>query len=96
MICSRYEPEADFSEVIGERLATEQQIDVELFPEEDDHGEIGPEVPDSLTAILLTPESQAHRVAHNRTAVLHRYSLQALCESIEDVVARLDRQVVSA
>lgn len=91
IICSRYQPHSVFGEVVGERLDAEDRIDFELLPEPT--ADLTDELLDRVTAILLDPDSQADRIAHNRSAVLHRYSLEALQESLEQVVTRLESTV---
>ncbi|MFW2334510.1 glycosyltransferase [Ilumatobacter sp.] len=90
IICSRYEPDAVFGEVVGERLPDEDRVDFELFPDETSPGAVDGELMERVTTVLLDPSSQAERIRHNREAVLHRYSMTALRASIEDVLARLD------
>ncbi len=93
IICSRYEPHAVFGEVVGEHLADHDRVDFELYPEEVAPDEIDGDLLDRVTEMLLEPGSQADRIAHNREAVLNRYSLEALQETIESVLVRLESTV---
>jgi glycosyltransferase involved in cell wall biosynthesis len=95
IICSRYEPNAVFAEVVGERLSDGDHLAYELYPEEASTHDIDGELLDRVSRILLDPASQAERIAHNREAVLHRFSFDALQASIESVVARLESTVRS-
>ena len=88
IICSRYEPDAVFSEVIGEQYG-EDRIHFEQFPEDD----IGDDTLDRLTELLLDPDAQVDVVDHNREAVQHRYSLDALQQSLDDILSALERTV---
>ena len=90
IVCSRYQPDAVFDEVVGEQLPEDDRVDFELFPDETDPGAVGSDLLERVTEILLEPASQAGRLAHNRAAVLHRYSMTALRESLERVLDGLD------
>jgi glycosyltransferase involved in cell wall biosynthesis len=89
IICSRYEPEAVFAEVVGEHLEHEEQVDYEVFPD----NEFGGDLLDRITRLLLDPATQAARIIHNRAAVEQRYSLEALQESLDHVLAWLESTV---
>ena len=92
IVCSQYDPPAVFSEVVGLGLPSDQWILHEEFPE----GEFSDDLLAAITSILLDPESQRERIAHNRTAVRGRYSLDALRESFEEILDRLDTAVSSS
>ncbi len=87
IICSRYEPHVVFDEVVGERLPDQDHIEFEFYPEEMSPEEIDADLLDRITEILLEPASQAERIEHNRVAVRHRFSFDALQASIESVLA---------
>ena len=89
IVCSRYEPHAVFSEVVGLHLEAGEHIQFEEFPE----GEFSDELLDRLTAILFDPASEDDRIEHNRDVVRRRYSLDALRESLRQVLDRLERTV---
>ena len=74
IVCSRYRPEAVFAGVVGEHLDQELRIQYTLFPE----GEFNASTLQEVTDIIFFPECMAERMAHNRAAVVKRYSLQAL------------------
>ena len=88
IICSRYEPDAVFSEVVGEQHG-EDRVHFEQFPED----EIGTDTLDRVTELLLDPSAQRNVVAHNRDAVTHRYSLDALQQTLDDILSELERTV---
>ena len=88
IICSRYEPDAVFSEVVGEQYG-DDRVHFEQFPED----EIGVDTLDRVTELLLDPSARRKVVAHNREAVLHRYSLGALQHTLEDILSELERTV---
>ncbi len=89
IVCSRYQPAAVFAEVVGEHLDPMARVEYELFPEE----EPDDDMLDRLTRLLLDPSTRAERIAHNRAAVEHRYSLEALQESLAAVLDRLESTV---
>jgi hypothetical protein len=86
IICSRYQPEDVFSAVVGEHLPPEEQIQYDLFPEE----RIGKALLETVTNMLLRPETLAERVAHNRRAVRKRYSMDAVTNSFRRYIERLE------
>ena len=88
IICSRYEPDMVFSEVVGEQLG-EDRLDFEQFPE----GDIGTETLDRVSELLLDPNARREVVEHNREAVAHRYSLGALQHTLDDILSELERTV---
>ncbi len=87
LVCSEYEPRAVFEEVVGMGRPSEQVILYEEFPD----GAFPEDLLASLTSALLDPESQSERKAHNRKAVLARYSLDSLTDTFRQIVDRLDR-----
>jgi len=89
IICSRYEPDAVFSEVVGEHLDPIDRVEYEVFPE----AEPGDDLLDHVTELLFNSATRAERAAHNRAAVEHRYSLVALQESLHAVLDRLESTV---
>jgi glycosyltransferase involved in cell wall biosynthesis len=88
IICSRYQPDAVFSEVVGEQYGDDCVL-YEEFPE----GDIADDVLDQLTDLLLDPNARADVVAHNRVAVKHRYSLAALQATLDEILSELERTV---
>ena len=89
IVCSRYEPHAVFSEVVGLHLDADERIQFEDFPD----GAFSDELLDGLTAILLDPASQDERIEHNRNVATRRYSLEVLQDSLNQVLQRLERTV---
>ena len=89
LVCSEYEPRSVFEEVIGMGLPPEQVIQYEKFPT----GAFPDDLLARLTAALLEPETQNERKAHNRAAVLSRYSLDSLTATFRTILARLERAV---
>lgn len=92
IVCTRYEPDAVFSEVVGEHLG-DDAVSFVPFPDDDIDADRDAGLLDQLTELLLQPSSRAETVAHNRAAVEHRYSLDALRASLEEVLNRLERTV---
>ena len=88
IICSRYEPDAVFAEVVGEQFE-EDRVLFEQFPE----GDISDDTLDRLTDLLLDPDARVDVAAHNREAVKHRYSLDALQQTLDDILSELERTV---
>ena len=88
IICSRYEPHAVFSEVIGEQHGADR-IRFEQFPED----VIGVDTLDRLTELLLDPSARVDDVEHNRKAVERRYSFAALQQSLDEILDALERTV---
>jgi glycosyltransferase involved in cell wall biosynthesis len=70
IICSRYQPNEVFDDVVGAGLAEELRIRYTLFPEENFKHEFLNEVAN----LLLHPETRYKRIKHNREAVEARYS----------------------
>ncbi len=91
IVCSHYDPPAVFAEVVGMHLPAEDQILYEDFPD----GEIPVRLLDRVTSILLEPEGEAERIAHNREAARRRYSLDVLQESLAQVIEHLEPTVRS-
>ncbi|MHC4667553.1 MAG: glycosyltransferase, partial [Planctomycetota bacterium] len=86
IVCSRYEPERVYAEVVGEHLPEPERIRVAEFPED----EFGTELLDAVTSLLLRPEQSAERTRHNREAVRARYALDGLERSFAQYLKRLD------
>ena len=70
IICSRYNPQEVFAEVVGEGLPDMQRILYTLFPE----GKFSESFLDEASRLLLKPGSNRARARHNRAAVRSRYS----------------------
>jgi glycosyltransferase involved in cell wall biosynthesis len=84
IICSRYQPEEVFAEVIGEDLPEAFQIRYLLFPEGDFLEPFLAEV----TELLTRPESWAKWREHNRHAVRDRFSVAALSMALKQILDR--------
>ena len=85
IICSRYQPEQVFAEVVGEELPEDQQILYTLFPE----GDFDSSFLDEVAGILLYPDKSQPRRIHNQKAVRMRYSTDALKTKFELLLDRL-------
>ena len=89
IICSRYEPDAVFAEVVGEHLDPVDRVEYELFPD----AAPSEELLDRVTQLLLDAATRTERATHNRAAVEHRYSLVALQASLDAILDRLESTV---
>ena len=87
LVCSEYEPLSVFEEVVGMDLEPGQTIKYDIFPTS---RRFPDELLDSVTAALLDPGSLQQRIDHNREAVRHRYSRQALADGFGQVLDGLD------
>jgi glycosyltransferase involved in cell wall biosynthesis len=85
IICSRYNPEKVFADVVGEHLPEEQQIQYIQFPE----GEFSDLFLEEVANLLLKPETNRSRIEHNKTAVRSRYSFDVLEETFRDLLDKL-------
>jgi len=85
IICSRYQPEEVFAEVVGEHLPPERQIQYTLFPEDG----YSDEMLQKVTDLLFSPESFEARFEHNRAAVSGRYGMQALQSTFQRLLDQL-------
>jgi glycosyltransferase involved in cell wall biosynthesis len=85
IVASEYDPPAVFAAVVGLDLPPEQQIRYVDFPD----GKFSDETLAKITTMLLNPKRHSEMVAHNRKAVLERYSLEALQDSFEEIVGQL-------
>lgn len=84
IICSRYQPEEVFADVIGEDLPHELQIHYQLFPEDAFSEAFLKEVADLLTH----PEAWTKWREHNRQAIRLRYSEAALSAAFQRLLDR--------
>ena len=84
IICSRYQPEEVFADVIGEDLPEELRIRYVLFPE----GEFSEEFLNEVTDLLTHPEAWAKWREHNRQAIRLRYSEAALSVAFKRLLDR--------
>ncbi len=84
IICSRYEPEEVFADVIGEDLPEELRIHYLLFPEDTFSDEFLAEV----TNLLTHPEVWTKWRQHNRLAIRIRYSEDSLSASFRRLLIR--------
>jgi glycosyltransferase involved in cell wall biosynthesis len=82
IICSRYQPEEVFADVVGEDLAEELRIRYLLFPE----GELTEDFLEKIADILLRPEQLANWRKHNRQVIRMRYSEAALRTSFQSLL----------
>jgi glycosyltransferase involved in cell wall biosynthesis len=87
IICSRYHPQQVFSEVVGEHLDPDSQIDYIEFPEGDFPGSFLKK----LTELLIEP-GQRKKTEHNRGAVKERYGSGRMEKTFNDLFLRLENQ----
>lgn len=93
LVCSEYEPQSVFEEVVGMDLEPAQTIGYDVFPT----GRRFPdELLDAVTSALLDPGSLRDRIVHNQEAVRHRYSHDSLAASFSDVLDGLDRVMAAS
>jgi glycosyltransferase involved in cell wall biosynthesis len=84
IVCSRYYPEEVFSEVVGEHLSEDKQIQYILFPEDD----FSDNMLKTVTSVLLNPEDPKilAMIKHNKNAVYERYGMGGLIHTFEEVI----------
>ena len=87
LVCSEYEPRAVFADVVGMSLDPQHVIHYDEFPD----GEFSEDLLATVTSTLLDPSSMTDRILHNRQAVRHRYSLDTLTTTFDEILAGLDR-----
>lgn len=79
IICSRYQPEEVFADVIGEDLPEELRIHYHLFPED----EFSQEFLNGVTTLLTNPEVWMKSREHNRRVIRSRFSVAALSTALQ-------------
>ena len=84
IICSRYQPEEVFADVVGEDLPSALRIHYLLFPEDHFSEEFLAEVADLLTQ----PELWTKWREHNRRSIRSRYSVAALSAAFQHLLDR--------
>ena len=88
IVCSRYYPEEVFSEVVGEHLPEEKQIQYILFPEKN--------FPDDMlkmiTDVIFNPELDyiTNMINHNKKAVYERYGMGGLINTFNEVMTSFE------
>ncbi len=85
IICSRYQPEEIFADVVGEHLPDKQQIWTIPFPE----GNFTESFLDEVTEIVLFPEKRRKRMEHNKKAAHLRYSVDLMKETFQELLLEL-------
>jgi len=85
LICSMYEPEEVFADVVGEGLPEELRIRYTLFPEED----FSQSFLDDVTRLLLHPGDIQERLDHNYLAVRSRYRTEAMTRAFDALMRTL-------
>jgi glycosyltransferase involved in cell wall biosynthesis len=85
ILCSRYNPQEVFAEVVGENLPEDEQIQYTLFPE----GNFSDKFLNEVSQLLLHPEIHKGRIKHNKDAVRSRYSVAALRGTFENLLDTL-------
>ncbi len=79
IICSRYQPEEVFADVIGEDLPEELRIHYQLFPED----KFSEEFLNGVAALLTNPEVWTKSREHNRQVIRSRFSVAALSAAFQ-------------
>jgi glycosyltransferase involved in cell wall biosynthesis len=74
IVCSRYQPEETFADVVGEGLSKDQQINYIQFPEND----FSQSFLDKVSKLLLNPEGWNQNKKHNIRVVRQRYGSEAM------------------
>jgi glycosyltransferase involved in cell wall biosynthesis len=85
IICSQYQPEEIFANVVGEDLPKDQQIYYIPFPEEN----FSESFLDKITRLLLNPEKWKQNKKHNISAVRQRYSSNVVKENFQKYLDKL-------
>jgi glycosyltransferase involved in cell wall biosynthesis len=85
IICSQYQPEEIFANVVGEDLPKDQQIYYIPFPEEN----FSESFLDKVTRLLLNPEKWKQNKQHNISAVRQRYSSNVMKENFQKYLDEL-------
>ncbi len=85
IICSHYEPEEIFNDVVGKGLPEEQQILYTRFPEED----FSESFLDEVSELLFFPENNIHRIEHNKNATRMRYGSKNMNETFSKYLNEL-------
>jgi hypothetical protein len=89
IFCRRYDPEAVYSEVIGEHLGEKDRLRVYEFRGK----KISKRMVDQLIERVFFPHNFAGETLHNMRIVQQRYSMDALEEDIGRIVKKLHRQL---
>jgi glycosyltransferase involved in cell wall biosynthesis len=84
IICSRYQPEEVFADVVGEDLPEALRIRYILFPEDD----FSDAFLDEVTDLLTHSEEWAKWRQHNRRVIRLRYSEQAMSAAFQRLLDR--------
>ncbi len=84
----RFDPEAVFSEVVGEHLAQDERLEVIAF-----RNRITPGLITSVKEHLLHPLRFGAANAHNRQVVEDRYAMESLANDFENCLRQLHRQL---
>jgi Phosphodiester glycosidase/Glycosyl transferases group 1 len=85
IFCRRYFPKNVYSEVIGEHLDEKDRLKVIEY----DGKQIKSKQLKAIIERVFFPHKFSDEIAHNRCAVIKRYSLQALENNIRDIIFRL-------
>ena len=82
VVCSHYQPEQTFNEVIGEHLPPGLKIHYIPFPEQP----FSLSLLNEIKTLLLHPEKYSAHARHNRQAVSTRYNSNALQSNFNDAI----------
>ena len=92
IFCRRYEPEAVYSEVIGEHLGEKERLHVYEFRGK----KISKSIVSQIIERVFFPHKFAEETLHNMRIVQQRYSLEALEENINRIIKKLHAQLQPA
>ncbi len=82
IICSRYEPNEVYSELIGEHLEQAQRLKVFELPE----GPIQNDFLEKLSSVLIDMQQYDETASHNRDVVKKRFSTTSLVKNFEEAL----------
>ncbi len=89
IFCCRYEPEAVYSEVVGEHLGEDDRLRVQEFRGK----KISKRIVSDIIERVFFPHKYAEDTRHNIRTVQKRYSLEALSRNISSIVQKLHAQL---
>lgn len=89
IICSRYQPQQVFDDVVGKGLPKDLQLNYLLFPK----GKFDSKFLSTAADLFLKSETYKDNVIHNQHAVRLRYSREAFQKKFEQILERLKETV---
>jgi glycosyltransferase involved in cell wall biosynthesis len=88
IVCSRYQPEEVYREVVGENLPSARRIEVLEYPE----GKLPARFVQKVALILTDENERAKFTDHNRSALENRYTYHSLKENFRRILEHLRTQ----